>query len=213
MPIIAGNVATGDGFLFLAEAGASAVRVGIGGGSICKTRIMTGAGMPTLESIISCFKAKESNPDICSDVAIIADGGIRYPADLVKSISAGADAAIVGRVFSATNETPGEFYGKDGEPVSEDFEEKYKLYRGMASSEVQNDKRGGLKLGTCAEGVSTLVKSKGPVSRVIENFSAGLRSGMSYVNASSLKQLRDNAVFIKITKAGEEESHAFGTKI
>ena len=212
IPIIAGNVATGEGFAYLAEAGASAIRVGIGGGSICKTRIMTGAGMPTFESVVDCFKTR-SSLDEYKDVSIIADGGIRYPADVIKSIAAGADAVMVGRILSSTNETPGGYYDKDGNSIDESSSlEKYKKYRGMASSEVQADKRGGLKSGTCAEGVSTLIKSKGPVSSVLEEFSAGLKSGMTYVNASSLQKLRDNAVFIKITKAGVDESHAFGTK-
>jgi len=212
IPIIAGNVATGDGFAYLAESGASAIRVGIGGGSICKTRIMTGAGMPTFQSVVDCSEAKNSSNEYDS-VSIIADGGIRYPADLVKSIAAGADAVMVGRVLSSTDETPGEYFDANGNIV--DYSsgiEKYKKYRGMASSEVQDDKRGGLKSGTCAEGVSTLIKSRGSASDVMDEFFAGLRSGMTYVNALDLKQLRENAIFIKITKAGADESHAFGTK-
>ena len=127
-------------------------------------------------------------------------------------ISAGADAVIGGRIFSATDETPGDYYDSNGNAASDSSDLKYKMYRGMASSEVQMDKRGGLKPGTCAEGVSTFVKSKGSASDVVNRFSAGLRSGMSYINAEDLKQLRDNAILVKVTKAGIEESHAFGTK-
>ena len=173
---------------------------------------MTGAGMPTFQSVIDCYKTKTSS-DKYSDVSIIADGGIRYPADLIKSIAAGADAIMVGRVLSSTDETPGEYFDSDENIIDDkSTEDRYKRYRGMASSEVQADKRGGMKAGTCAEGVSTLIKSKGPVSSILDEFSAGLRSGMTYVNALNLSQLRENAVFIKITKAGVDESHAFGTK-
>ncbi len=203
IPIIAGNVATGRGFVRLAEAGASAVRVGIGGGSICKTRIMTGIGVPTLASVADCYMARNKN-NRYSDVSIIADGGIRYPADFVKSLAAGADAVIAGRIFAGTIESPGEVISLDGRKV--------KVYRGMASKEVQEDRRGGLKPGTCAEGVSTHIPLKGKAYYVLDEFCGGLRSAMTYTNSYNLSDLRNNSRFIKLTPSALDESHAFGTK-
>lgn len=203
IPIIAGNVATGEGFVRLAEAGASAVRVGIGGGSICKTRIMTGVGVPTLASVIDCYSARENNGNF-DNVSIIADGGIRYPADFVKSLAAGADAVIAGRIFAGTIESPGEVISLNGRRV--------KVYRGMASKEVQDDKRGGLKPGTCAEGVSTHIPLKGKAYYILDEFCGGLRSAMTYTNSYSLSDLRDNSRFIKLTPSALDESHAFGTR-
>ncbi len=201
IPIIAGNVATGSGFSYLAEAGASAIRVGIGGGSICKTRIMTGFGMPTLSSIMDCYEAKISGG---LEASIIADGGIKYPADLAKSVVAGADAIMVGRIFAGTEESPGEVVILDGE--------KKKAYRGMASKEVQEDRRGGLKPGTCAEGVSTHVPFNGSITEVVGNFCGGLRSAMTYAGSSNIVELRESAKFIRISDSGISESHAFGTR-
>ena len=203
IPIIAGNVATGSGFIRLAEAGASAVRVGIGGGSICKTRIMTGIGVPTLASVVDCYRARESDGNY-DEVSIIADGGIRYPADFVKSLAAGADAVIAGRIFAGTVESPGEVISLDGRRV--------KAYRGMASKEVQIDKRGGLKPGTCAEGVSTHIPLKGKAYYVLDEFCGGLRSAMTYTNSNNLNDLRNNSRFIKLTPSALDESHAFGTR-
>lgn len=203
IPIIAGNVATGEGFLRLAKAGVSAVRVGIGGGSICKTRIMTGIGVPTLASVIDCSNTRREHPEY-RGVSIIADGGIRYPADFVKSLAAGADAIIAGRIFAGTLESPGDIAMLDGRRV--------KSYRGMASKEVQEDKRGGLRPGTCAEGVSTYIPLKGKAYYVLDEFCGGLRSAMTYTNSYSLMDLRENSKFIKLTPSALDESHAFGTK-
>ena len=203
LPIIAGNVATGEGFLRLAEAGANAIRVGIGGGSICKTRIMTGIGVPTLASVVDCYAAREANPSYKA-TSIIADGGIRYPADFVKSLAAGADAIIAGRIFAGTLESPGDVMSIDGKRV--------KIYRGMASKEVQEDIRGGMRPGTCAEGVSTHIPLKGKAHYIMSEFCGGLRSAMTYVNARSLSDLRNNSKFIRLTSSALDESHAFGTK-
>jgi IMP dehydrogenase len=202
IPIMAGNVATAEGYVYLAEAGASAVRVGIGGGSICKTRIQTGFGMPTLASVWDCGDIHHQS---FPDVSIIADGGIRYPADLVKSIAAGADAVICGSVFAGTQEAPGAII-HDNQKIA------WKSYRGMASEEVQIDLRGGMKPGTCAEGVSQLVEYKGSLDRVLTNFVGGLRSGLTYANAKDLNELRQNAQFVRITGSGISESHAHGTR-
>jgi IMP dehydrogenase len=203
LPLLVGNVATGEGFHFLANAGADAIRVGIGGGSICKTRIMTGVGIPTLASVVDCYKVKLADSNF-SNVSIIADGGIRYPADLVKSIAAGADAVMAGRIFAGTLESPGEIVVIEGKSM--------KVYRGMASKEVQDDRRGGLRPGTCAEGVSTYVPLKGKAYYILEEFCGGLRSAMTYANALSINSLRENSLFVRLTPSALEESHAFGTK-
>jgi len=203
IPLMVGNVATGDGFAFLAESGADAVRVGIGGGSICKTRIMTGFGVPTLTSIVDCYKMKVSS-DKFNMVSIVADGGIKYPQDLVKSLAAGADAIMGGRIFAGTLESPGEVAIINGK--------KMKAYRGMASKEVQEDTRGGLKPGTCAEGVLTYIPLKGKAHYVLDEFCGGLRSAMTYANARNITELRQNSLFYRLTQSALEESHAFGTK-
>jgi len=203
--IIAGNVATGEGFLHLAESGANAVRIGIGSGAICSTRIQTAFGVPALQSVMDAYYVKQRNPHF-QNVAIIADGGIRYPGDFVKSLAAGADAIMCGRILAQTEESPGTPVWDNNAGIMT------KTYRGMASSEVQRDKRGGLKPMTCAEGVSTTLPVTGSVRSVIEEFAGGLRSGMTYANATTLSQLRTNATFIKITSAGLSESHAFGTR-
>ena len=201
--VIAGSVATADGFVFLANCGADAVRVGIGGGSICKTRIMTGFGLPTLHSVTDCYMAKRTKG--LDNVSIIADGGIRYPSDVVKSIVAGADGVICGRIFAETFESCGRVtLGGDGN--------RYKHYRGMASREVQEERRGGLKEGTCAEGVQTRIQMRGSVRDIFSEFSGGLRSAMTYANANSLSELRANSRFVRITGSGIEESHSFGTR-
>lgn len=200
--VMAGNIATAEGYMFLADAGADAIRVGIGGGSICKTRIMTGFGVPTFTSVIDAYQAKTKHN---YSAAIIADGGIRYPSDLVKSLAAGADAIMAGRMFAGTLESPGEIVNIEGN--------KYKTYRGMASREVQEDRKGGLRPGTCAEGVSTHIPLKGKAHYVLDEFSGGLRSAMTYCNARSIDELRRNACFVKMSQSSLDESHAFGTKI
>lgn len=200
LSVMAGNVATLDGYKFLSDLGVDVVRVGIGGGSICKTRIQTGFGIPTLQSILDCKHHKL----ICGGAKIIADGGIRYPSDVVKSIVAGADAVMVGGLFAGTKESPGDIiYTEDGKPG--------KRYRGMASEEVQNETRGGLKPGTVAEGVSTLVPYKGSLERVVNDLVGGLRSGMSYGNCRNLSDLLEIEM-VRITGSGIEESHAYGTR-
>ncbi len=198
--IIAGNVATSEGYEFLMNEGANAVRVGIGGGSICKTRIQTGCGVPTLTSVMSCYLDDDSRFPIGT---IIADGGIRYPGDMVKALAAGASGVILGRAIAATAETPGELLDVDGD--------MWKVYRGMASSDIQVEKMGGLKKGTCAEGVSTRLRYAGPVEPIIDEYIGGLRSAMTYLNSMSILSLRE-AEFIRITQSGLEESHAFGTR-
>lgn len=202
--IIAGNVATADGYKFLADLGVEAVRVGIGGGSICKTRIQTGIGIPTLQSVLDCFRVKQNMSRYSPD--ILADGGIRYPADLCKSLVAGASAVICGGIFAGTDEAPGEvIMTNDGS--------KNKKYRGMASEEVQVEKRGGMKPGTVAEGVSTLIPYKGSVSDVVTEFTGGLQSSMTYRNARDLNNYIGNPESLRrISENGLKESHAYGTR-
>jgi IMP dehydrogenase len=200
--VIAGNIATEDGYYFLCEHGADAVRVGIGGGSICMTRIQTGIGVPTLQSVLDCSRSKYSE-----SIPIIADGGIKYPADLCKALIAGASAVVCGNIFAGTTSSPGSvIIDIDGK--------KYKKYRGMASEDVQKEKRGSLKPGTVAEGVSTIIplSGDGSLSNVVSEFVGGLRSSMTYVNSLNLDEYigRQN-LLLKITNNGLKESHAYGT--
>lgn len=201
--LIAGNVATGEGFKFLSDLGCDAVRVGIGGGSICKTRIMTGFGLPTLYSVIDCYKVKK---EYNLKTSIIADGGIRYPSDLVKSIVGGADVVMCGGIFAKTYESPGNLFYDEVEGCH------YKNYRGMASEEIQKEIKGGLKDGTCAEGVQHKIKVDKNLKNVIDEFLGGLRSAMTYCNAMNIQDLRDNAEFKFVTYSSLSESHAYGTR-
>jgi len=187
--IMAGNVATLEGFNSLAEWGADSIRVGIGGGSICSTRLVSGHGMPTLESIIDCAQTGYS-------AKIIADGGIKTSGDIVKALAAGADFVMVGSMLSGTRETPGNvFTSKEGK--------NYKIYRGMASAKAQTDWRG---KSSTPEGISTTVAYKGEVAPILDNLLGGIRSGFSYSGARTLKELQIKAKFIRQTSAGRLES-------
>lgn len=186
--LMAGNVATFEGFEALASWGADSIRVGIGGGSICSTRMVTGHGAPTFQSILDCAKTDY-------DVKIIADGGVKTTGDMVKAFAAGADFVMIGSMLAGTKETPGEvFSGKAGK--------KYKVYRGMASTAAQNAWRG--KTST-PEGVSTTVPFRGGVKGLLQNIIGGLRSGLSYSGAHNLGELRSKASFILQTGAGQLE--------
>jgi IMP dehydrogenase len=187
--IMAGNVATLEGFNALSEWGADSIRVGIGGGSICSTRLVTGHGIPTLESVMECARSTHS-------ARIIADGGIKTSGDIVKALAAGADFVMVGSLLAGTRETPGNvFTSKEGK--------KYKIYRGMASSKAQTDWRG---KSSTPEGVSTTVPYKGEVASVLDNLLGGIRSGFSYSGVRTLKELHAKAKFIRQTPAGQFES-------
>jgi len=191
--IIAGNTATPEGTKDLINAGASAIKVGIGPGSMCTTRVITGCGVPQLSAIALCSEEAQKH-----GIPIIADGGIRTSGDIVKALSAGAQTVMLGSILSGTMETPGEI--RNGK----------KQYRGMASKSAQVSWRGGMAEGMAAEGESTYVAIKGHASDVIHELSGGLRSGMSYVNAESLKQMPENARFIEMTPQGHLESVAHG---
>jgi IMP dehydrogenase/GMP reductase len=168
--------------------------------SICKTRIQTGCGVPTLTSLLDCeMYASEYGLG-----TIIADGGIKYPGCMVKAIAAGSSGVILGRALAATKETPGELLNIEGE--------LWKVYRGMASEEIQIEKRGGLSKGTCAEGVSTRLRYAGDVEAVVDEYMGGLRSAMTYMNAKTIPDLMDSGNFVRITSSGLDESHAFGTR-
>lgn len=189
--IMAGNVATREGFDRLVRAGADSVRVGIGGGSICSTRIQTGHGVPTLWSVMDCAASENAGT-----VSIIADGGIKTSGDIVKALAAGADAVMLGSLLSGTDETPeGTVLRIDGKT--------HKRYRGMASIEAQVEWRGHA---ASEEGVSAWVESKGSLEKVLASLEKGIRSGLSYSGATSISDLYAKAKFIRITSAGMHES-------
>lgn len=187
--LIAGNVATAKAFEDLSRWGADAIRVGIGGGSICSTRIQTGHGVPTLQSIIDCVESS-------GEAKIIADGGIRNSGDIVKAIAAGADLVMLGSLLAGTDESPGQvFSSAEGK--------KYKVYRGMASVEAQVDWRGEAR---SLEGVSTTIPYKGSVKKILKDLEQNIRSGMSYTGAEDLSELYYNSEMIRQTQAGMRES-------
>lgn len=191
--VLAGNVATGEATRELIEAGADAVKVGIGPGSMCTTRIITGCGVPQLTAIALCAEAAEG-----TGVPLIADGGMRSSGDLVKAFAAGARAIMLGSMLAGTIETPGEIrHGR-------------KLYRGMASRSAQDSWRGGVPKGMAPEGESSNVWVKGHVRDVLAEITGGIRSGMSYLNATSVAEIREKALFMEMSPAGIRESHAHG---
>jgi len=192
--IMAGNVATADGFARLAKAGADSVRVGIGGGSACTTRIVSGHGVPTLASIIDVEEWREiSNETECS---IIADGGIRNSGDMVKAFAAGADAVMVGSMLAGTDEAPGEI-------ITDHNGKEAKVFRGMASSSAQRDSRGSVSV---SEGVSTTVPYKGSVEHIFRQIRGGLGSGCSYSGVQELCALSVTAEYVEVTAASLNES-------
>jgi IMP dehydrogenase len=194
LPIIAGNVATGEGAAELARAGANCIKVGVGPGSLCTTRVKTGCGVPQISAIVEVEEA------VRGVATVIADGGIRHSGDMVKALAAGANAVMVGRLFAGTYEAPGEIINIPGQG-------KMKVYRGMASKEAQESWKG---KATSIEGEMTLVPYQGMVSDIFNDLISGMKSGMSYQNARNLTELRENAVFFKQTAAGivEAKPHA-----
>jgi IMP dehydrogenase len=201
--LIAGNVATADGARDLIKAGVDAVKVGVGSGSICITRVVTGSGVPQLTAVIDAVKAAKE-----FDVPVISDGGIRTSGDLTKALAAGASSAMIGSMFGGTDESPGKTLVKNGK--------KYKMYRGMASymaslgrkyrqegpevvdSDDLND--------YVPEGVEAMVPYKGSVVEIVRQLVGGLRSGLSYCGAKSIAEMQRNAEFVRITGAGFIES-------
>jgi IMP dehydrogenase len=205
LPICAGNVATGDGTRDLIEAGASMVKVGIGPGSICTTRIIAGIGVPQITAIYDCASvAREYN------VPIIADGGIKYSGDVTKAIAAGASAVMIGSLFAGTDESPGESEIYQGR--------KFKVYRGMGSLAAMKEgskdryfQENESKL--VPEGIEGRVAYKGPLADTVYQLIGGLRSGMGYCGANSINKLMNETSFIRISGAGLRESHPHDVQI
>jgi IMP dehydrogenase len=198
--IIAGNVATYAGADYLAAAGADVIKVGIGPGSVCSTRMKTGFGVPQLTALQECRKV---------DRCVIADGGIKNPGDAVKALAAGADFIMMGGMLSGTDETPGQIITQKNPDGSET---RVKRFRGMASKEAQEEFMGGMAEWKTSEGVAVEVVAKGPVKNVVLDVMGGIRSGMTYCGALNIKQLQRKAQFMEITPAGFHEGtpHATG---
>jgi IMP dehydrogenase len=200
--IVAGNVATAEATRALIEAGADAVKVGIGPGSICTTRIVAGVGVPQLTAVLDCVAEARK-----TGVPVIADGGIKFSGDLAKAIAAGADAAMLGSLFAGTDEAPGEVFLYQGRT--------YKSYRGMGSVGAmargsadryfQQEVSSTLKL--VPEGVEGRVPHKGPVGNVVHQLVGGLKAAMGYTGNRTVPEMQKNARFVRITSAGLRESH------
>ncbi|MBN8935939.1 MAG: IMP dehydrogenase [Rhizobiales bacterium] len=206
--VVAGNIATADGAKALIDAGADSVKVGIGPGSICTTRMVAGVGVPQLTAIMDAVEAAKK-----SNTPVIADGGIKYSGDLAKALAAGADVAMVGSLLAGTDETPGEAYLYQGR--------SYKSYRGMGSVGAmargsadryfQQDIKDSLKL--VPEGIEGQVPYKGPVATVLHQLAGGLRAAMGYVGAHTIDEFHAKAQFIRISSAGLRESHVHDVTI
>lgn len=206
--VIAGNVATAEATRALIEAGADAVKVGIGPGSICTTRVVAGVGVPQLTAILDCVAEARK-----SGAPVIADGGVKFSGDITKAIAAGADAVMVGSLLAGTDESPGETYLYQGRT--------FKAYRGMGSVGAmargsadryfQQEVKDTLKL--VPEGIEGQVPYKGPVSTVLHQLVGGLRAGMGYLGATSLGELQARAKFVRISPAAVRESHTHGVGI
>ena len=203
LDVVVGNIATGEAAKFLVDNGADAVKVGIGPGSICTTRVVAGVGVPQLSAIYDVCKALEG-----TGVPLIADGGLRYSGDVVKALAAGGSSVMVGSLVAGTEESPGDTIIFNGR--------KFKSYRGMGSLEAMEQKNGsrdryfqndvGDVKKLVPEGIAGRVPYKGTVQEVIYQLVGGLRSGMGYCGAASIEDLH-NAKFTRITNAGVLESH------
>ena len=207
LPVIAGNVATAQGALAMANAGADAVKVGIGPGSICTTRIVAGAGVPQLTAIMEAAKALKGK-----NIPIIADGGIRYTGDMVKAIAAGANCVMMGSIFAGTEESPGDTIIYEGR--------KFKGYRGMGSIGAMSQGSGDRYFQEnesdskkyVPEGIEGRVAYKGNLHEIVYQFVGGLKAGMGYCGAKNVKDLQ-NATFVQITNAGMRESHTHDVEV
>ncbi|MBS9524368.1 IMP dehydrogenase [Litoribacter alkaliphilus] len=208
LDVIVGNIATPEAAIALAEAGADAVKVGVGPGSICTTRVIAGVGVPQLSAVFECAEALKGK-----GVAVIADGGIRYSGDVVKAIAAGADAIMVGSLLAGTEEAPGEMIIYEGR--------KFKSYRGMGSLEAMEsgskdryfqDAEDNIKK-LVPEGIVGRVAFKGLVQEVLYQLVGGLQAGMGYCGTQSIDDLQKNGKFVKITAAGVRESHPHDVNI
>jgi len=206
--VIAGNIATYDGARALIDAGADAIKVGIGPGSICTTRIVAGVGVPQLTAVADAVRAAQ-----ITDTPVIADGGIKYSGDLAKAIAAGASVAMLGSMFAGTEEAPGEVFLYQGR--------SYKAYRGMGSVGAmalgsadryfQREVADTLKL--VPEGIEGQVAFKGPIAAILHQLVGGLRAAMGYVGADTIPELQARARFVRISAAGLRESHVHDVQI
>jgi IMP dehydrogenase len=188
LKVIAGNVATIEGSIFLCESGADAIKVGIGAGSVCTTRTVAGVGVPQFSAVLECATVKEEYPQM----VVIADGGIRSSGDIAKALAAGADVVMVGHMLAGTDEAPGEIIEDIVYTWSDPNRLKYKRYRGQASFGT-NDSH------YVKEGIEGLVPYKGSVAPILADIQAGLRSSMSYVGAGTLAEFREKAKFIQVS--------------
>ncbi|HTJ09152.1 MAG TPA: IMP dehydrogenase [Candidatus Binataceae bacterium] len=199
--VVAGNVATAEGAKALIDAGADALRVGMGPGSICTTRVISGVGVPQITAIMDCVSVAEPR-----GIPLVADGGIRFSGDIVKALAAGAASVMIGSLFAGSEESPGETILYQGRT--------YKLYRGMGSlgamSERVRDRYGQSDVEESKlvpEGIEGRVPHRGPLASNIEQLVGGLQSGMGYIGSANLTELRRRARFIRVTDAGQRESH------
>lgn len=206
--LIAGNIATSEAAIDLIKAGADCLKVGIGAGSICTTRVIAGVGVPQMTAIIECSKAAEKY-----NIPIIADGGIKHTGDIPKAIAAGADSVMIGGLLAGTDESPGEKVLYEGR--------SYKVYRGMGSIEAMKkgskdryfqDVEDDIKK-LVPEGIEGIVPYKGPLKDTIYQIVGGLRSAMGYAGAKNIKEMKTRTKFVKITNAGLRESHPHDVKI
>jgi IMP dehydrogenase len=201
--LVVGNVATADGALALVERGVDAVKVGIGPGSICTTRVVTGAGVPQISAILECARAAAEH-----GIPVIADGGIRFSGDLTKAVAAGANSVMVGSLFAGTEESPGETILYQGRT--------YKAYRGMGSlsamaagaAERYFQEREGQLAKMVPEGIEGMVPYKGSLHQMIVQLTGGIRQGMGLSGCQTVDDLRTKARFLRVTAAGQRESHA-----
>jgi len=201
--IMSGNVAIIEAFNDLADWGANSIRVGIGGGSMCSTRIRTGHGVPTFQSIVDCAQSDRN-------VLLIADGGIRNSGDIVKSLAAGADMVMLGSLLAGHTESPGDTVDKNGHACNEAYSshtQLFKKFRGMASKEAQINWRGKVSV---VEGESTMIQFKGSLGNTLTDLIEGIKSGLSYSGARTIQELQTRAKFIEVTSQGVRENSPHG---
>lgn len=205
--VIAGNVCTPEGAAYLVSAGANGIKTGVGGGSVCTTRQVTGHGCPSLSTIINIRRALHS---MQTNTTLIADGGIRNSGDIVKALAAGADSVMIGGLFAGTDETPGNYYDINHQIFNgntEDIRGLYKKYRGQSSGEFNEEIN---KTNVTPEGESQYVPCKGTVTDIINNLAGGIRSGLSYAGCYTLKDLFNKSSFIELSNHGFTEGTPHG---
>jgi IMP dehydrogenase len=210
VPVVAGNIATGAAALALVEAGADAVKVGVGPGSICTTRIVAGVGVPQLTAVAECAAAVAG-----TGARVIADGGVRFSGDIAKAIGAGADVVMLGSLLAGVDETPGDIVLSQGE--------RYKAYRGMGSLGAMSDRSFSKDRyfqeevdsseKVVPEGIEGRVPYKGPAKKILFQLTGGLRSAMGYCGAASIEELQRGATFVRMSPAGLREAHPHDIQI